>query len=172
MRRTSLILALALGACGSAPANPPPTVSSVDLSRYVGVWYEAARYENDFQDANCLNVTATYAVKADGDISVLNKCRDAAGTETESAEGSAYIADTTTNAKLRVTFFWPFYGDYWIVALADDYSWVIVSEPNREYFWILTREPLMPGAALDGLVDRAVSLGFDKAKMKFTRTEP
>lgn len=173
----SLVLTtiLAGGALVSlALAEPPPlkTVPFVDLNRYVGTWHEMARYPNDFQDANCLNVTAQYTLDEDGDIDVVNTCHDAQGRVTETADGTATIEDKTSQAKLSVTFFWPFSGDYWIVALADDYSWVIVSEPDREYLWILTRQPIGAGAERDALVAKAASLGFDTSKLFFSQRQP
>ncbi len=87
---------------------------------------------------------------------------------TDRAEGYAYVADTQTRARLRVSFQWPFFGDYWIVALADDYSWAIVSEPEREYLWILTREAAIGEALRADLVARAAALGFDPAKLYFS----
>lgn len=171
-RAVSLVAALGIAACGASNASPPPVVQHVDLDRYLGLWHEMARYENRFQGPDCLNVTAQYSLRDDGDISVLNTCRDAAGNVTETADGRAYVADKSTNAKLRVTFFWPFFGDYWIVALADDYAWAIVSDPSREYLWILTREPLTGGPLKDELVARAASLGFDTARLVYARTTP
>jgi len=157
----------AFAALAPAAAEPPPlqTVARVDLQRYLGLWHEQARYENWFQGADCLNVTAEYALDEDGDVSVVNTCRDAAGNVTDRAEGYAYVADAATGAKLRVTFQWPFFGDYWIVALADDYSWAIVSEPDREYLWILTRAATISEELRADLVARAAALGFDPAKL-------
>jgi len=138
----------AFAALAPAAAEPPPlqTVARVDLQRYLGLWHEQARYENWFQGADCLNVTAEYAFDEDGDISVVNTCRDAAGQVTDE-------------------FQWPFFGDYWIVALADDYSWAIVSEPDREYLWILTRAATISEELRADLVARAAALGFDPAKL-------
>lgn len=164
---------LVLAGCGQSAtvSGQPPleTVKSVDLTRYLGVWHEMARYENEFQGPECVNVTAEYGLDEDGDISVLNTCRNEARAVTETAKGWARVADRQTNAKLRVTFFWPFFGDYWVVALADDYSWVIVSEPRREYLWILTRQPVKDGALKDELVAKAAALGFDAGKLYFSQ---
>jgi len=166
----SALLAAFLGLAPAAAQEPPPlqTVAAVDLQRYLGLWHEQARYENWFQGPECLNVTAEYGLDEDGDISVVNTCRDAAGQVTDRAEGYAYVADTQTRARLRVSFQWPFFGDYWIVALADDYSWAIVSEPEREYLWILTREAAIGEALRADLVARAAALGFDPAKLYFS----
>jgi apolipoprotein D and lipocalin family protein len=162
--------AAALTFCAQA-AEPAPlqTVQQVDLQRYLGVWHEQARYNSWFQGPDCVNVTAEYGLTEDGKISVLNTCRDAAGAVTDQADGSAYVDDTATNAKLRVSFFWPFFGDYWIVALAEDYSWVIVSEPGREYLWLLTREAKIDPALRDQLLAKAAELGFDTTKLFFSQ---
>jgi apolipoprotein D and lipocalin family protein len=172
LRAASRVLALAALACGASAAAPPPTAPHVDLQRYLGVWHEMARYDNRFQDEDCVNVTAEYGLRDDGDVSVRNTCRNGDGAVTESVDGRAYVADTTSNAKLRVTFFWPFFGDYWIVALADDYSWVIVSEPSREYLWILTRTPVSGGPEMTELVARAGALGFDTSRLRYTQEPP
>lgn len=165
----SLAALLLAGAPPAAQAAPLQTVPSVDVSRYLGVWHELARYENWFQDADCLNVTAEYGLDKDGDLSVLNTCRDAAGNVMDAADGYARVVRGSGNARLRVSFFWPFFGDYWIVALADDYSWVIVSEPGREYLWILTRSAATGDAERDALVAKAASLGFDPARFVYSR---
>lgn len=148
---------------------PPPTVPRVDLARYAGVWHELARYENRFQGPDCLNVTAEYTRDGDGGVDVVNTCRDAAGVVTETAEGNAYVADKETGAKLRVSFFWPFYGDYWVVGLADDYSWAIVSAPGRDYLWLLTRDREPSPELRDLMLAKAAALGFDTSKLYFSQ---
>ncbi|BCW88621.1 Outer membrane lipoprotein Blc [Alphaproteobacteria bacterium SO-S41] len=170
MRAAALAAALAVtAACTPATDASLTTVEHVDLKRYLGVWHELARYENRFQGPECLNVTAQYGLDKDGDVSVLNSCRNAAGDITDQAEGYAVVADPVSNAKLRVSFFWPFFGDYWIVALADDYSWVIVTAPGREYLWILTRDAMTPDVLKDQLVAKVRALGFDTSQLFFSR---
>lgn len=169
MRAAALAAALAVTACTPATDPSLTTVDHVDLMRYLGVWHELARYENRFQGPECLNVTAQYGLDKNGNVSVLNSCRNAAGDITDQAEGYAVVADAASNAKLRVSFFWPFFGDYWIVALADDYSWVIVTAPGREYLWILTRDAATPDALKDQLVAKVRALGFDTGKLFFSR---
>lgn len=169
MRILSFIAAGWLSAASSFAAAPLASVPSVDLQRYLGVWHELARYDNWFQDEACVNVTAEYGIDEDGDVSVLNTCRDAAGAVTETAEGYARVVEGSGNAQLRVSFFWPFFGDYWVVALADDYTWVIVSEPGRDYLWILTRSAATSDADRDSLVAKAVELGFDRNRLVFSR---
>jgi apolipoprotein D and lipocalin family protein len=112
-------------------SEPLTTVPSVDLKRYVGTWYEIARYPNRFQKKCVGDTTADYTLLANGNIQVVNSCREANG-KMNTARGKAKIVDRTSNARLKVTFFWPFYGDYWIVGLAPDYSYAIVGEPRPE----------------------------------------
>lgn len=120
------------------------TVGKVDLSRYVGTWHEVARMPNRFQDQCVGEVTATYRLRPDGMIDVLNRCRLADGSYDE-AQGLARVVDPATHAKLEVSFFslfgWRlFWGDYWIIALDPDYRYAVVAEPGRRYAWILARD--------------------------------
>jgi apolipoprotein D and lipocalin family protein len=95
-------------------------------------------------------------------VTVLNRCRKDSFEGKESvAEGTARIVDATTNAKLSVTFFWPFSGDYWIIELGKDYEYAVVSVPSRKYLWILSRTPIMPEAVYRGILDRLQASGFD-----------
>lgn len=125
--------------------SPVTTVETVDLDRYVGDWFEAARFPNRFQDECIGNVRASYARRADGRIDVVNRCRTESG-ETTEARGIARVVDPVGSARLKVRFapaflsFLPFvWGDYWILGLADDYSWAVVGSPDRQYLWILSR---------------------------------
>ncbi|HEX5804691.1 MAG TPA: lipocalin family protein [Azospira sp.] len=154
---TPLLLLLSLIA-GCATPLPLPTVAQVDLDRYLGTWYEIALIPNRFQ-AQCVSDTqADY--RRDGEaIRVLNRCRTASGEE-ESASGIARVVADSGNARLRVSFFRPFYGDYWVLALDPDYRWVLVGEPRRQYGWILSRTPALDPAVLKALLDRAEALGY------------
>ena len=109
-------------------------------------------------------VTAEYTLRKDGKIAVLNSCRKKNGSLSQ-ARGTAKIADTTTNSKLKVTFFWPFYGDYWIVDLASDYSYAIVGEPKRKYLWILSRTPKMDPVLYESLLLKAKQIGYNAEKL-------
>ena len=140
---------------------------SVDLRRYLGRWYEIARYEQSFQKG-CEGVTADYALRPDGNIEVVNRCRKPGG-ETSEARGRAKVVDTVTNAKLKVSFFGPFYGDYWVLDHADDYTWSIVGEPSGRYLWILSREAVPAEAEVKQLIDHARDLGYDTSML--LRTE-
>lgn len=144
---------------GSASDVPLITVDRVDLQRYVGRWYEIARYPNRFQRKCQSDTTATYTLRADGKIQVANACRQKDGSIT-TATGTAKVVDATTNAKLKVTFFWPFYGDYWIIGLGPEYQYAIVGEPSRKYLWILSRTPTMDEKTYQEVLHRVESLGY------------
>jgi apolipoprotein D and lipocalin family protein len=145
-----------------AAAGFPPlqTVEHVDLSRYIGQWYEIARYPNSFQKG-CLGSSAHYTLGPDGTIEVLNRCRDAETGKTRQAKGRAWIIDTTSNAKLKVSFFWPFSGDYWIIDLGKEYEYAVIGTPNRKYFWILARQSTMDDTLFKALLQKAALQGFD-----------
>jgi apolipoprotein D and lipocalin family protein len=154
-----LFAAVLLSAC--ATSHPPlPTVQAVELGRYYGTWYEIARLPNWFQSMCVADTQATY--RPDGkNVSVVNQCRTADG-RIEQADGIARIVEGSQGAKLRVSFFRPFYGDYWILALDPDYRWVLVGEPGRRYAWILARQTALDAATLERLLARAAELGFDR----------
>ncbi len=145
-------------------AAPLPTARAVDLPRYMGTWYEIARYPNRFQRGCVSDVTAAYTLRPDGKVDVLNSCRAGDG-HAKSARGTAKVVDKATNAKLKVTFFWPFSGDYWIVALDPDYRWVIVGEPRRKFLWILARTPVLPPATYDEVLRHVAAAGYDPAAL-------
>jgi apolipoprotein D and lipocalin family protein len=173
MKRLVLVGLLLLGACATRPVGPPvQTVAAVDLTRYLGTWYEIARFPNSFQDSptrRCVATTATYAARPDGQVAVTNRCLDAANDNRETvANGTAYAVAGSNNARLRVTFFWPFYGDYWVIGLAPDYRWAVVGAPGRDYLWILSRMPVMtPGDYADA-VGIAAAQGFEIARLQPT----
>jgi len=139
-------------------------VPRVDLDRYVGRWYEIARLPNRFEKKCAGSVTATYSLRADGKIEVVNRCRKSSGDYT-TATGKAKIVDKTTNAKLKVTFFWPFYGDYWILDLGDNYEYAVVGAPNRKYLWILSRNRQMDESLYRRLLAKMAARGFKTEQM-------
>ena len=131
---------------------PLKTVKQVDLNKYVGLWYEIAKIPNSFQDQCAYGTTAEYKLQKDGSIQVINKCHDENG-EPDIADGVANIVDKKTNAKLEVSFFSilgirPFWGDYWIIGLDENYQWAVVGTPGRKYGWILSRTPSLPDETL------------------------
>jgi len=171
MRRLLPALAL-LAACSTEPGpGTPRTVGQVDLARYAGQWYEIARFPTSFQDSariRCEYTTATYTPRPDGKVSVVNRCRNGLAGGAESvAEGTAYSA-SPGNDRLRVTFFWPFYGDYWVIGLDPDYRWAVVGAPGRDYLWILSRTPQMAPADRDAAIAIARREGFDTTKLQPT----
>jgi apolipoprotein D and lipocalin family protein len=160
---------LLLAGChwGSRPAAPPLEVDpSVDLSRYLGKWYEIAKYPNRFQ-RGCVGATAEYTLSADGiRIDVVNRCREVDSGKEKSIRGKARVVDPATNAKLSVTFFWPFSGDYWILAVGTEYEYAVVGTPDREYLWFLARTPTVGDDLYGRLVDLARARGFDPARIE------
>ena len=143
------------------------TAGHVDLQRYLGTWYEIARKPMRFEDATARDITATYALEADGAVRVTNSCLDAEG-EVDVAEGRAEPVDAGNNAKLEVTFLprglrWiPFAkGDYWILRLDEGYTTALVGEPGRRYLWLLHRAPQMEPAAKNEWLEFARMRGYD-----------
>lgn len=144
--------------------EPLVTVASVDLARYAGRWYEIYRLPNGFEDVGCASVTADYAPGDDGLIQVVNTCVMSGGT-VDRSRGVARVVDAATRSRLEVSFFRPFWGNYWIIELADDYSWAMIAEPSGKYLWLLARTPTVP-EAVDTLVrKRMVELGYPLDKL-------
>ena len=148
-----------IGACTPTTSdrlklNPLQTVREVDLTRYTGTWYEIASFPQSFQEG-CTGTTATYSLLEDGGIEVVNRCN--LGTldgKEKSANGRARVTDSNSNAKLEVSFFRPFWGDYWIIDLGANYEFAVVGHPGRDYLWILARTPHMPESVYAGILER------------------
>lgn len=160
---------------GDAP--PVQVVDSVDLDRYMGLWYELARLPNEYQEECVSDVRATYVLGEEGEVDVLNQCRTAEGLQ--DARGVARVVDEATRAKLEVRFapgavsFLPWvWGDYWIIGLADDYSWATVGSPDRETLWILSRTPELGEAEYAAAVRAAERNGFDVDRLVRTKQSP
>jgi apolipoprotein D and lipocalin family protein len=141
-----------------AQDKPLETVGYVDLQKYLGKWYEIAAFPQSFEKG-CSCTTAEYSLNTNGTIAVKNTCMK--NGRIKVANGKAFVTDKKSNAKLSVQFFWPFRGKYWIIALAPDYSYVVVGHPNRKYLWILSRKPVMNEQAYNHLVVLAAAKGFD-----------
>ena len=168
-------VAIVLAACATFQRGPvgnaavPQPARTVDLQRYAGLWYEIGRYENGFE-RGCEGVTARYTLQDDGVVAVLNTCRQGGVTGKEkSIEGRARVTPGSGDAKLRVSFFGPFYG---VLDRADDYSWSIVGEPSGRYLWILTREPQPSQTVRDALMRRTAELGYDLSLIRPTLQPP
>lgn len=155
--------------CGSSNYAPLDTVDRVDVQRYLGKWYEIAKFPNSFQK-NIYGATAEYSLIDSSTIRVINSgYKDSLNGEVEQAKGKAFVVENSGNAKLRVQFFWPFRGDYWILELdKEKYSYVVVGEPGRKYLWILGREPKLDDATYNMLVEKCKQKGFDITKLEKT----
>jgi apolipoprotein D and lipocalin family protein len=144
---------------------PLQVVPYVDLTRYTGTWYEIARYPHSFQEG-CVGSKATYTLRDDGKISVLNECYDKTfGGKIRSAKGKAWVIDKKTNAKLKVSFFWPFSGDYWIIDLGTNYEYAVVGHPKRKYLWILSRTKVMDASVYEAILSRLKDKQYDTSKL-------
>lgn len=163
-RLFAVLALLTVVACANAPpvnrveTVPLATAPQVDLARYGGLWHEAARFPNQFE-RDCVAATATYTKRDDGLIGVTNVCIKADGSR-ETARGRAKVADKATNAKLKVSFFGPFFGDYWVLDVAPDYSWALVGEGTGRYLWVLTREERVSEQVKADLVERLRARGY------------
>jgi len=142
--------------------NKLEVVPHVELEKYLGKWFEIAHLPARFQEG-CTDTTATYTLSEDGSISVLNECTRSG--KVKRTKGKAKVVDRNSGAKLKVTFFWPFYGDYWIIDLGKDYDYAVVGTPNRKYLWILSRTSQMADKLFSQLIESAKSKGFDVSKL-------
>jgi apolipoprotein D and lipocalin family protein len=150
---------------GVLQEKPLATVPYVDLQRYMGRWYDIASFPQRFQKG-CHCSTADYEMTDRGYVRVVNTCRkDSPEGKVKKAKGKAFVVEGSNGAKLRVQFFWPFRGDYWIIDLADDYSTAVVGEPKREYLWILARTPRIDEGLYQAIVARCAEKGFDVSKL-------
>jgi apolipoprotein D and lipocalin family protein len=146
-----------------------PTVAHVDLQRYAGKWYEIASIPQSFQ-RGCHCTTAEYTLSDKGYVVVENRCNRGSVHGKESyIKGKAFVVANSGNAKLLVQFFWPFKGKYWIIDLADDYSYAVVGHPNRAYLWILARKPSMDIQLYHSVLSKLNAQGFDTSKIKITQ---
>lgn len=144
------------------------TVSYVDLNKYMGRWYEIARLPNRFEK-NCTAVIATYTLREDGKVDVINACHvNTIEGKFKQSKGKAWVVNKTTNAKLKVRFFWPFSGKYWIIDLGTNYEYAVVGHPNRDYLWILSRQPHMSDELYHQLIERIKAKGYDLTTLEKT----
>ncbi len=166
----TVILMMLLSIFSNTPKNHPPlkTVDFVDLEKYAGKWYDIAHLPARFMK-NCENTTAEYGLTNKTYIRVKNRCKRSDSGKWSSITGKAFIIENSGNAKLKVQFFWPFRGDYWVIELADDYTYAVVGVPSREYYWILSRTPDLDLDTYDMLIQKAEEKGFDVSKIVRTR---
>lgn len=137
----------------------------VDLERYLGTWYELARYDHFFE-RGCVGVTATYSRLESGNVRVVNECRkETLDGELKRVTGKAWVPDPSQPGKLKVQFFWPFRSDYWVLDVAEDYSWALVGSPGRKACWILSRTPAISDPLYDELIEKLEARGYDPKKL-------
>jgi len=161
-----MLVSLLFAGCASRP--PLATVPSVDLSRYVGKWYEIAKYPNFFQRGCAGNTTAEYSANPDGSIRVVNQCIGKNGKPMR-VTGRATVVPGSQNAKLKVSFGGPFSGAYWIIGLDEkNYSWAVVGHPSRQFLWILAREKKLPAATCQQILKLVAERGYVTSRLETT----
>jgi len=154
----ALVMAIVLLGCTGIPEGVEP-VTGFDLQRYLGTWYEIARLDHRFE-RGLSRVTATYSLREDGSVKVVNRGFDADDGDWNEAVGTAYFIGDRDVGRLKVSFFGPFYGAYNVISLDEDYRYAMVAGPNRDYLWILARTPELDPGILRDLVERAGDLNF------------
>jgi len=167
---TAMLIAFALlfTSISVMRSQPLETVKYVDIKKYAGKWYEIASFPQRFQKG-CHCTTAEYTLSDAGYVVVENRCNKDSLTGKQSyIKGKAFVEKNSGNAKLKVQFFWPFRGKYWIIDLADDYSYAVVGHPNRNYLWILSRTPRMEDSVYNAILARVKKNGFDVSKIQAT----
>jgi apolipoprotein D and lipocalin family protein len=163
-----ILLLLSINSAFLMKAQDLQTVPFVDLKKYAGKWYEIASYPQRFQKG-CHCTTAEYTSTDKGYIIVENRCnRDSITGKQSYIKGKAFVQKNSGNTKLKVQFFWPFKGKYWIIDLAEDYSYAVVSHPNRKYLWILSRTPVINEITYNQILTRLKEKGFDLSILKMT----
>ena len=161
----------------ATPASLPSvnTIAALDVPRYMGTWYEIAKFPNRFQTKCVANTRAQYLAQTDKSVQVLNSCVTADGS-TIDALGKAHQVGGPTSPKLQVRFapawlsWLPMvWGDYWVIDLDADYQLAAVSDDTREYLWVLSRTPQVNAKAYDALLDRLKAQHFDVQKLERTK---
>jgi len=165
-------LCVPLALLAAQQSQPLRVVDSIDLTRYTGRWYEAARLPNKFQNHCTGDVVVYYTQRDDGRIDVVNRCRTTAGKVDEARGVGRKAGDGKSNARLQVrfapkilSFLSSVWGDYWIIGLGPEYTWAVVGTPNRQYLWILSRTPQMSATSYDRAVEIARGNGFDVSRL-------
>lgn len=168
MKTLFILFVILLSGCTGIPEGIA-AVDGFDINRYLGTWYEIARLDHRFE-RGLENISATYSLREDGGIDVLNKGWDIKAGEWHEALGKAYFVEQPDRGRLKVSFFGPFYGGYNIIELdKKDYAYSMVTGPDRSYFWILSRTKQLPETTLQALIDRAKALGFATEQLIFAK---
>lgn len=168
MKKLLFLSLVLLAGCVGRPDNIYP-VSHFETSKYLGKWYEIARLDHSFE-RGLSQVTADYSLRQDGGLKVINRGYDDGRSTWKEAQGKAYFVDKNDVGYLKVSFFGPFYGSYIVFDLdQQDYSYSMISGPNKSYFWLLSRTPTMDAALQQRLIAKAQSLGFDTSKLIYVK---
>lgn len=160
----SLLCLVTLVACSTTPPEGLVPVTPFDLNRYLGQWYEIARLDHAFE-RGMSDVSATYQLQADGSVKVVNRGYNAERKTWKEAIGRALFVGDTRTASLKVSFFGPFYGGYHVIVLDPNYRWSLVTGPDRDYLWILARDPILSDEIQKELISKAKALGFATDKL-------
>jgi apolipoprotein D and lipocalin family protein len=172
MRKTimSIFMLLNLAGCSNIPSGVQ-AVQGFDVNRYLGKWYEIARLDHSFE-RGLTNVYTIYSLRKDGGINVQNRGFDKNSGKWKQVSGRAYFVKGKTVGRLKVTFFWPFYGGYNVISLDhDNYSYSLVCGPKKSYLWILAREKTLSKSTIDKLVETAADAGFNTEELIFVEQE-
>jgi apolipoprotein D and lipocalin family protein len=170
MKPATILLIISLLMTGAVHGQPPQTVEQVDLMKYLGRWFDIASYPAGFQK-DCRCTTADYeSVAGKSYIRVINRCVKFKNgrSRLSVARGKAFLVEGSNNARWKVQFFWPFRGDYYIIGLADDYSWAIVGHPQRKYLWMLSRESYMSTDQYNQALQIIREKGYDMNRIQKT----
>jgi len=165
LRITTVIAAIIFGTVTFPAAEPsaqPPiqSVAMVDQSRWMGRWYQIARLPNRFQKG-CTGAYTDFSLRDDGQINVINSCRNEKDGRLRQEKGHAWVIDPASNARIKVSFFWPFRSEYWVIGLGKEYEYTVVASPNRKYLWIMSRTPTMSDDLYADILKDAERQGFD-----------
>jgi apolipoprotein D and lipocalin family protein len=161
----TVLTVLALGAAARAVAaasdkTPVQSVAKVDQARFMGGWYEIARLPNRYQKG-CAGSYTDFSLRDDGQINVVNSCRNAKDGSIRQSKGRAWMIDPSSNARLKVSFFWPFRNEYWIIELGEEYQYSVVASPDRKFLWILSRTATMSDDLYSDILLGVERQGFD-----------
>jgi len=163
------LLVLGTGCASTATERlglpPLRTVETIELNRYMGKWYEIASFPTSFQEG-CSHTTADYAMRSDGDVDVLNRCIKEG--EEDASDGRVRVEDPKEPGKLEVSFFRPFWGEYWILAVGPEYRWAVVGHPSRDYLWILSRAPQMLPELYAAILEQLTKQGYEVSRLRKT----
>jgi apolipoprotein D and lipocalin family protein len=152
----ALVLSLAL-------AQTADTVP-LDVDRYMGTWYEIARFDSFYQ-RGCVASSAEYS-RQGSDVKIINRCFDGSlEGKQKIVEGKAWVPDAKEPGKLRVQFFWPFSGPYWVIDIADDYSWALIGHPEKKSCWVFSRTPAMDDTLYQTLIGKLKARGYDTTRL-------